>query len=662
MDIRNNNIKSANVTAASKVSRIEELENRQLYSATHADIGINVNDASTTAFQKAVPVMKQMGITSVRLWVGVTWTKHTFTGVMQRAIDYHNAGFDVMVVVNSNSTAVPNSNDVKGWFQWAMTNSSLKSAVDRWEIGNEVDQKSYFSGSLQQYMDSTLKPAYSVLHGAGEKVVSAGVSWNPEDIKTMIGYGLLNTTDYIGFHPYANGVSTQKQHIQQLEDIVDGRKPLVASEWNVRGYENNKSAWAQAVEDAYTQVRDGFAFNYYFCLFVQNTPAGPGAIMNADGSKNTLFWNAVATFQQQNGSTPVLDQGNTASGSTGTISGVLWNDDDGDGVKDSGEAATGVRSVFIDANGNGKFDAGEKAVNSDSQGKYSFTGLKAGTYKVSRVFPSGYRMSNGANNDLTVALNPGQTNNTCNIGTTNRPATISGGTPTVSSSPSSSGNKTGTITGLLWNDSDGDGMLDSNEGATGARTVFIDSNGNGKLDSGEKSTNSDSSGKYNFSGLNAGAYKISRVFPDGYHLSNSANSYITVVLSAGQVYSGANIGTTDQGRAVSSTPPATGGTITGLLWNDSDGDGTWDSNEKATGSRTVFIDSNGNGKLDSGEKSTQSDANGRYSFTGLAAGTYNITRVFPDGFHLSNSSKKDLVVNLVAGQTAAANIGTTDRK
>jgi len=550
MDIRNKNIKSANVTAASKTSRIEELENRQLYSATHADIGINVNDNSSAAFQKAVPVMKQMGITTVRLWMGVNWTQHKFTGVMQRAIDYHNAGFDVMVVVNSDKTSVPNSSDVKGWFEWAMGNNSLKSAVDRWEVGNEVDQKSYFSGSLHQYVDNELKPAYDVLHANGEKVVSAGVSWNPQDIQTMIGYGLLDNCDFIGFHPYANGVSTQKQHIQQLEDVVDGRKPLVASEWNIRGYENNKSAWAQAVEDAYTQVRDGFAFNYYFCLFVQNTPAGPGAIMNEDGSKNTLFWNAVSTFQDQNGaSTPVVSTGNTGQGTTGTISGVLWNDDNGDGKFDSGETTTGARTVFIDANGNGKLDKGEKTSQSNAQGKYSFTGLKAGTYKVSRVFPSGFRMSNGVNNDLSVALNPGQTISAANIGTSNRIApTISGGTPSVSTgnggTSSSNSSTGGTITGLLWNDTDGDGILDSNEGATGVRTVFIDTNGNGKLDAGEKSTQSDASGHYTFTGLTAGTYNISRVFPDGYHLSNSSTKDLVVNLAANQTVA-QNIGTTN---------------------------------------------------------------------------------------------------------------------
>ena len=82
----------------------------------------------------------------------------------------------------------------------------MRKAVDRWEIGNEVDSANYFKGTLKQYVSNFLKPASDELHVAGEKVVSAGVSWNPEDVKEMIGYGMLDMVDYVGFHPYARGV------------------------------------------------------------------------------------------------------------------------------------------------------------------------------------------------------------------------------------------------------------------------------------------------------------------------------------------------------------------------------------------------------------------------------------------------------------------------
>jgi hypothetical protein len=76
-----------------------------------------------------------------------------------------------------------------------------------------------------------------------------------------------------------------------------------------------------------------------------------------------------------------------------------------------------------------------------------------------------------------------------------------------------------------------------------------------------------------------------------------------------------------------------------------------------TGGKTVFLDSNNNGRLDSGEKSTVTDKNGNFSFTGLAAGTYHVRRVFPSGYTYS-TSLVDVV--LASGQVFAnVAIGST---
>ncbi len=217
------------------------------------------------------------------------------------------------------------------------------------------------------------------------------------------------------------------------------------------------------------------------------------------------------------------------------------------------------------------------------------------------------------------------------------------------------------ISGTLWNDSNGDGVFNSNESATGSRTVFIDANMNAKLDPGERSTTSDSNGKYTFADLPAGTHNVTRVFPSGYRISNSATSYIPVTITASQNATGVNIGTTDK-PAVPVTPAPNVGSISGTLWNDSDGDGLFDSNESVTGSRTVFIDANMNGKLDPGERSTTSDSNGKYTFSNLSAGTYNVTRVFPSGYRISNSATSYIPVTITASQNATGvNIGTTDK-
>jgi parallel beta-helix repeat protein len=102
---------------------------------------------------------------------------------------------------------------------------------------------------------------------------------------------------------------------------------------------------------------------------------------------------------------------------TAAISGFVWNDADSDGAVDSGESRASGATVFIDGNGNKSLDAGEKNTTADSQGVYSFTGLAAGTYKVTRVFPAGYQMSNGTGGVLPVTLVAAQQVTNANIGT-----------------------------------------------------------------------------------------------------------------------------------------------------------------------------------------------------------------------------------------------------
>ncbi|MEB3218005.1 MAG: S8 family serine peptidase, partial [Nostocales cyanobacterium 94392] len=74
------------------------------------------------------------------------------------------------------------------------------------------------------------------------------------------------------------------------------------------------------------------------------------------------------------------------------------------------------------------------------------------------------------------------------------------------------------------------------------------------------------------------------------------------------------------------------GSISGTKWNDLDGDGVRDSGEPGLQGWTIYLDQNQNGQLDNGETSTTTNANGNYSFTGLAAGTYHVAEVLQSGW------------------------------
>jgi hypothetical protein len=237
--------------------------------------------------------------------------------------------------------------------------------------------------------------------------------------------------------------------------------------------------------------------------------------------------------------------GSNSGSGKGSISGILWNDSDYDGQIDSSELRVGGRKVFIDSNRNGRLDSGEKSTTSDSKGNYRFDNLSAGEYAVSRVYPSGYAMSNDSRGYVTTTVAAGKESSGVHVGTIRKSSSAyKAGFKGSSSGNTSSSSITGTVKGTLFNDSDRDGKLDSNESFNGVRTVYIDSNRNGRLDSGERSTQTDSKGRFSFSNVAVGTQYISRVFPKGFKMSNNSKGFLTISVNAGQTVDDVNIGST----------------------------------------------------------------------------------------------------------------------
>jgi len=94
---------------------------------------------------------------------------------------------------------------------------------------------------------------------------------------------------------------------------------------------------------------------------------------------------------------------------TASISGVVFSDANGDGLRQATEAALAGWTVYIDLNNNGKFDAGEAGTLTDSSGKWALRNLFGGTYVVRAVRPSGWSQTRPAGSaGLSVALTSGQ--------------------------------------------------------------------------------------------------------------------------------------------------------------------------------------------------------------------------------------------------------------
>jgi hypothetical protein len=99
--------------------------------------------------------------------------------------------------------------------------------------------------------------------------------------------------------------------------------------------------------------------------------------------------------------------------------------------------------------------------------------------------------------------------------------------------------------------------------------------------------------------------------------------------------------------AVGRSPLAATGSISGVKFHDVDGDGVRDAGEVGLGDWVIFLDANDNGVLDGDEAYTITDADGRYTFTGLAAGpayVYRVREEQQDGWQQTTANPAPIVL------------------
>lgn len=699
---------------------IESLEPRQFLSVEHP-VAINFNDESLWDgnFNTAVSQAKSLGVTAVRVWIGFdsydqrpsAWdavpaygtaaagaTAGSATSVgnaartMKDIFALARDGFSVLLVVSPNNGLAPTSPDqVKGFIQHLMdatetptSTTTLANVVDYWEIGNEPDTAAYWAPSgvnktagLQSYVDNFLIPAAETLHGSPtpEKVVSAGVSYNPADLKTILdelaAQNALSDIDYAGFHPYGTFDPTNPAAGNQVLDrTVQAKayasaygKSLIATEWNVRGFGNtgaNNAQWAAAMDYEYRNVIEpNYSVAYYFALLNNwtarggTTSARPGGLLihaspvavtpSSSIADLTAYYNSPLVSADPFYTT--FSQWQMAS-----VSGA---------VAESAGGLTPSTIVYVDANNNGQLDAGEASTTTAADGtytlNYSISTVTPGVNPIRIVTPATYT---AAIDTVLTDLEPLTALSGVNFSITAPPVVappvilppadpiIAPVIPPVVVIPT-----LGSIAGQLWLDADADKKLGVAETLLAGWTVYIDLDGSGTLAAADPQAVTDANGNFNIAYDTSSFTATSAALRVSMTTDYAATTVLPTVQLTATAQTGVQIGVYH--------PPAS---ISGFLWNDGNGDGLVNGADTRTGSRVVYIDANRNGKLDAGEKQTTSDASGNFTFQNLAAGTYYVSRVFPAGFHLSNGTTSYITVTATAGQNATgANIGTTDK-
>jgi predicted outer membrane repeat protein len=202
------------------------------------------------------------------------------------------------------------------------------------------------------------------------------------------------------------------------------------------------------------------------------------------------------------------------------------------------------------------------------------------------------------------------------------------------------------ISGVVFNDRDGNGLQDAVDQPLSGRTVFLDANDNGTLDAGELSRLTPANGSYSFNSLPAGSYVLRQILPSQWQETTPAGA-LRFTVTAPQVVTGANFGS----RFI--TVNGAGAFIRGTIYNDRDADGVIDSGEPALAGRTVFIDGDDDGVFDSGELTAVSDSAGFYEFSNLIPGNHVVRTMLPSGWThtATNGVSTEKRVTVAAGQT-----------
>ncbi len=318
------------------------------------------------------------------------------------------------------------------------------------------------------------------------------------------------------------------------------------------------------------------------------------------------------------------------------VSGVVWDDQDGNGAQNGGEPGLpGVTVCLVDSN-----NVTVACVVTDANGGYSFPGVPNGNYTI-RVDPD--TLPNGA------------------YAPTYDPNGIS--TPHVTSITVNNANvvnqnfgyqeQLGSISGTVC-PGNGDGQCDDPgeyPGIAGV-TVFLTWAGPdgilGTDDDVVTTTTTNANGDYTFPDLQPGLYVVTKVNPSGYTSLADADGG-----NPNAIYVNLGVGQDRTDRDFEVQPAR--GAIGDRVWLDTDGDGVQDIGEPGLANVTVYLCTTSPCTSGNATATATTDANGNYLFADVSPGTYYVgvdPTTLPAGLTASPGSFLNTTpITLAAGQS-----------
>ena len=347
---------------------------------------------------------------------------------------------------------------------------------------------------------------------------------------------------------------------------------------------------ATAADTAATIVVNGSAV-------ASGSPAGP-FVLNVGANVFTV------TVTAQDGTTVKSYTVTIVRAPLTGIAGVVYNDVNGNARLDGGEA--GLAGVAVALQQNGVVVA---TTATHSQGEYLFANVVPGASIVQITLPVGFGASfleqvvNAVTGVLIESANFGLTEN-------------------------------GSIAGVVFVDQDTNHLQGTGE--LGVAGVSIELLEGGSV---RQSQTTDVNGIYRFTGVPVGSYRLRLALPVGY--VSTVGNEAEITLSSGFT-------------AKSNFSVQLQGSLSGLLYEDRNGNQRPDASEPGVGGVSVTLFQNG-GVV----QSVNTGAEGYYQFLGLAAGLYTVQASVPDA--LVANGVVEVAVNLDGIGAAAVNFGYQSR-
>jgi len=259
-------------------------------------------------------------------------------------------------------------------------------------------------------------------------------------------------------------------------------------------------------------------------------------------------------------------------------------------------------------------------IQTDADGKFTFTNLQPGTYTIDETQPTTPANQTGKDRAGTAGGNTTVANTISNIVlTADQHATgyVFAEVPLV------------TVSGAVYEDQNGNGVKDAGE--PGISGVMVHLTGTSVVDGTitPRGALTDTNGAYSFANVTPGTYAIKEDQPAGYVDGKEQNGTPAATAVTNDRFGGITLTGTSATASGFNFGEVKGASIAGFVYDDVNDDGTMAATGEA-GIAGVKIQLTGTNDLGQAiNRTTTTGSDGSYSFTGLRPGTYRLIETQP---------------------------------